>query len=135
MAVLLASIPVASAVNPNNRTDKQVHGILTHGNKGTIQEVKTTLIDEVNMSWAKSFIGEFVLTWDSYASHAVGAGWFHFKHPSGTIQSSQTLYYFNANNGLSGLFKEATPPGQRFQQRQRKAHLTQPASAITGTDR
>lgn len=110
--VIIAQIQFAFATLPNYRTDRQVHGVLTHGNKATILEVKTTLIDKPNVSWAKSFIGEFVLTWDSYTSHAVGAGWMHMRLNSGIIQSSQTLYYYNANNGLTGfVFQGGDPAG------------------------
>lgn len=116
IAFMLLAVQAQSAfaVNPNYRTDRQIHGVLTHGNKGTIYESYPTLTNQANVSWAKSFIGEFILTWDSFSSSAVGAGWLHFKHNNDFIQSNMAVYYSDANNGATGFAFYGNDPGSTF---------------------
>jgi hypothetical protein len=61
------------------------------------------MTDAANVSWAKAFIGEFILTWDSFGNGGVGSGWMHFKDNSNNIQNSMTLYYYDAFHGTTGL--------------------------------
>jgi hypothetical protein len=112
--LLALQVQSAFATNPNYMTDRQVHAVLTYGNKGTIAKATATLTDSANVSWAKSFTGEFILTWDSYGSGAVGSGWLHCKDNSNNIQNSMVVYYYDGNTGLTGLTFAGEQGGSSF---------------------
>jgi len=113
--LLAVQVQSAFATNPNYRTDRQLHAVSTIGNTGTIyKSTPSTLTDKANVSWAKAFIGTHILTWDSFTSNAVGAGWMKIKLNNGNYQSSMSLYYYDANNGFTGLVFEGSESGNTF---------------------
>jgi hypothetical protein len=60
--LLLVQFNTVFAATPNYRSDRQLHAMLVQGNKGTVLEVKSTLTNQADVTWAKSYIAEMVLT-------------------------------------------------------------------------
>jgi hypothetical protein len=87
---------------------------LTNGNKGTIVKATSTLTDQANVSWAKAFTGEFILTWDSFSSNAVGSGRLHYKDNSNVVRNSMALYYYDFGSGTTGLAFGGEDAGSSF---------------------
>lgn len=112
--LLLVQFNTAFATTPNYGTDRQLHSLLVQGSKGTVLEVKSTLTNQVDVAWAKSYIAEMVLTWDSFTDSSVGAGWVHMRLNNDNIQSTSAVYYHNANTGTTGLTFFGDPSGSSF---------------------
>ncbi|AIF83250.1 hypothetical protein NTE_01177 [Candidatus Nitrososphaera evergladensis SR1] len=117
IAIMLLAVQMQSAfatTNPNKRSDRQMHGVLTWGNKGTVAKATSTLTDQANVSWAKAFTGEFILTWDSFGNGVVGAGWLHYKDNSNNIHNSMASYYYDVFHGTTGLGFAGEEGGSAF---------------------